>query len=327
MNKIKLITLKSAKELGKKVEKHLKEKSIKLEESRFSNGEGKVTIKGNIKGEDIYLLADIGNYGLTYKLHEYLNHYSPDEHYEDIKRTISALSGASEKVTVIMPLLYESRQHKRKAKESSDCAIALQELIHLGVDKIITFDCHDPNISNAIPNTPFENIYPTDTILKEVKKEKLKDILVISPDLGASTRARYFAEKLQTNVGVFYKRRDLTKVINGKNPIIEHTYLGPSVKDKDIIVVDDMIASGTSMLEVGELLKKQGARKIIFIATFSLFTEGIEKFEENYKNHTFDKLYTTNLSFIENKYQKDWLEIVDCSKDIALAIKNSHNAK
>mgnify|MGYP001851567189 CR=1 FL=1 len=334
MNNLKLIVLDNIKEVGEKVNLKLKELKgedenylLKITESRFSNGEGKVKIEDTVRKKDIYLLADIGNYGITYNMHGFTHHMAPDEHFQDIKRTISALSGYSEQVTVIMPLLYQSRQHKRKGKESSDCAIALQELQSLGVDHIVTFDAHDPTISNAIPNLPFENIYPTNTILEDLlKTEDLNDILVISPDMGATERARYFAEMLDTNVGVFYKRRDLTKVINGKNPIIEHTYMGPSVKDKDILVVDDMIASGGSMLEVAERLKKDGAKKIYFIATFSLFTEGINEFKTAYQNNYFDKLYTTNLSYIPDEFkEQEWHHTVDCSEDIARIINALHN--
>lgn len=333
MNNIKIIALDNIKEIGKEVNAKLnklrstsKNYTLNITASRFSNGEGKVKIEDSVREKDIYLLADVGNYGITYNMHGFTHHMAPDEHFQDIKRTISAISGYSEKITLIMPLLYQSRQHKRKGRESADCAIALQDLQNLGVDHIITFDAHDPTISNAIPNLPFENFYPTNTILEDLlTKEDLKDILVISPDMGATERARYFAEMLDTNVGVFYKRRDLTKIVNGKNPIIEHTYMGPSVEGKDILIVDDMIASGTSMLEVGERLKKEGARKVYFIATFSLFTEGVEEFDKAYQNNYFDKLYTTNLSYIPEEYkEKDWLHTVNCSENIAEIINALH---
>ena len=334
MNNLKLIVLDNIKEVGnnvnlklKKLRDENKDYLLKITESRFSNGEGKVKIEDSVREKDIYLLADVGNYGMTYNMHGFTHHMAPDEHFQDIKRTISAICGYSEKVTVIMPLLYQSRQHKRKGRESADCALALQELERLGVDHIITFDAHDPTISNAIPNLPFENFYPTNTILEDLlKNEDLSNALVISPDLGATERARYFAEMLDTNVGAFYKRRDLTKVVNGKNPIIEHTYMGPSVEGCDVLVVDDMIASGTSMLEVGERLKKEGANKVYFIATFSLFTEGIEEFDKAYQNNYFDKLYTTNLSYIPEEYRnKEWHHTVDCSENIAEIINALHN--
>lgn len=334
MNNIKIVALDNIKEIGQEVNTKLnklrntnKNYMLNTTSSRFSNGEGKVKIEDSVREKDIYLLADVGNYGITYNMHGFIHHMAPDEHFQDIKRTISAISGYSEKVTVIMPLLYQSRQHKRKGRESADCALALQELERLGVDHIVTFDAHDPTISNAIPNLPFENFYPTNTILEDLlKTEKLNDVLVISPDLGATERARYFAEMLDTNVGAFYKRRDLTKVVNGKNPIIEHIYMGPSVKDCDVLVVDDIIASGNSMLEVGEQLKKDGANKVYFIATFALFTEGIDMFDNAYQNHYFDKLYTTNLSYIPEQYKKkEWFHTVDCSGNIAEIINALHN--
>ena len=334
MNNIKIIALDNIKEIGSEVNIKLnklrktdKNYMLNITASRFSNGEGKVKIEDSVREKDIYLLADVGNYGMTYNMHGFTHHMAPDEHFQDIKRTISAISGYSEKVTVIMPLLYQSRQHKRKGRESADCALALQELERLGVDHIITFDAHDPTISNAIPNLPFENFYPTNTILEDLlKTEKLNEILVISPDLGATERARYYAEMLDTNVGAFYKRRDLTKVVNGKNPIIEHTYMGSSVEGCDVLVVDDMIASGASMLEVGKRLKTDGAKKVYFIATFALFTEGIEEFDNAYQNHYFDKLYTTNLSYIPEEYrEKEWFHTVDCSENIAKIIHALHN--
>lgn len=336
MNNLKIVTLDNIKEVGNEVNFKLNKLRktntnyiLDTTFNRFSNGEGKVRINGSVRDEDIYLLADVGNYGITYNMHGFTHHMAPDEHFQDIKRTISAISGYKEKITLIMPLLYQSRQHKRKGRESADCAIALQELQNLGVDHIITFDAHDPTISNSIPNLPFENIYPTNTIIEDLlTNEELKDILVISPDMGATEQARYFAEMLDTNVGAFYKRRDLTKLVNGKNPIIEHTYMGPSIKNCDVIVVDDMIASGTSMLEVGERLKKEGARKVYFIATFSLFTEGIDEFDKTYKSNYFDKLYTTNLSYIPLEYKnKEWFYTVNCSENIAEIINALHEGK
>ena len=334
MNNLKLIVLENIKELGEKVNNDLKlirgEKTnymITAKNTRFSNGEGKVKIEDTVRDKDIYIISDVGNYDITYNMRGVLHHMGPDEHFGDIKRTILALSGYQEKITLIMPLLYQARQHKRKGRESLDCALALQELERLGVNHIITFDAHDPNVSNAIPNLPFENFYPTNTILEDLlQTEDLEDILVISPDMGAMERARYFAEMLDTNVGVFYKRRDLTKVVNGKNPIIEHTYMGPTVEGYDALIVDDMIASGSSMLEVGKMLKEKGTRKVYFIATFSLFTEGIEEFVKAYENNYFYKLYTTNLSYIPKEYKdKPWFHTVDCSMNIAQIINALHN--
>lgn len=334
MNNLKLIVLENIKELGEEVNSDLQEirkkntnYMINVKEDRFSNGEGKVKIKDTVRDKDIYIISDVGNYDITYNMHGLTHHMSPDEHFGDIKRTILALSGYQEKITLIMPLLYQARQHKRKGRESLDCALALQELEHLGVNHIITFDAHNPNVSNAIPNLPFENFYPTNSILEDLlTNEELKDILVISPDMGAMERARYYAEILDSDVGVFYKRRDLSRIVNGKNPIVEHTYMGKDVKEKDVLIVDDMIASGTSMLEVGKVLKEKGARKIFFIATFSLFTEGIDSFNKAYKDNVFDKLYTTNLSYIPKEFkEKPWFHTVDCSMNIAKIINALHN--
>ena len=334
MDNLKIIALKSIKNIGdkvnyslKKINKNNNDYLLPIKEDRFSNGEGKVKINDTIRDKDIYIIADVGNYGVTYQMHGFTNHMGPDEHFQDIKRTISALAGGPEKITLIMPLLYQARQHKRKGKESLDCAIALQELEHLGVNHIITFDAHDQNVSNAIPNLQFDNFYPTNTILKDLLiNEDIHNSLVISPDMGAMERARYYAEMLDSDVGVFYKRRDLQTVVNGKNPIIEHIYMGKEVKDRDILVVDDMIASGNSMLEVAEKLKSQGANNIYFIATFALFTEGTNEFDKAYKEGYFTKLYTTNLSYIPLDYQaKDWCHIVDTSNDIADIINTLHN--
>ncbi len=290
MGKLKLVVLGNAEELGRKVNKELKKINkmdtdylVKITESRFSNGEGKVAINGNVGNTDLFIISDVGNYGVSYMMHGHQHFMSPDEHYEDIKRVIAAASGHASRVNVFMPLLYESRQHKRRGNESLDCAISLQELEKMGVDNIITFDAHDPSICNAIPRLPFENFYPTHIILSElIDNENILDVLVVSPDMGAMERARYYADMLNSDVGVFYKRRDLSKVVNGKNPIVEHMYMGADPKNKDIIVVDDMIASGSSMIEVAELLKSRGANRVYLIATFSLFTEGYDKFIEAY---------------------------------------------
>lgn len=334
-NNLKLIVFENAKELGEKINKHLNEIRgtntnyiVPITSSRFSNGEGKVRIDETVRDKDLYVLSDVGNYSLTYKFHGMDHYISPDEHFQDIKRLISATSGHASKINLIMPLLYQSRQHKRKGRESLDCALALQELERIGVTNIITFDAHDPNVVNAVPNLSFDNFYPTNIIIDKLEKEESTDnMLVISPDMGAIERARYYAEMLKCDVGLFYKRRDLTKIVNGKNPIVEHVYLGTDVKDKDILIVDDMIASGTSMIETAETLKKRGANKIFLIATFALFTEGTEVFEEAYKNKLFDKVYVTNLSYVPDEIKNnEWYVDVDCSKYLALII-NTFNKK
>ena len=336
MNELKLIVFDNIKEVGKEVDEYLKkinktEKSyiMKVTRDRFSNGEGKIRIEETIRDKDVFIISDIGNYGETYQMHGLEVNIGPDEHFQDIKRAISALSGYARRITVIMPLLYQLRQHKRRGRESLDCAIALQELERLKVNHIITFDCHQREVSNAIPNLPFENIYPTNSILEDLVDDmNVKNALIISPDMGAMERARYYADMLKLDVGVFYKRRDLSKVVNGKNPIVEHAYMGADVTNKICIVVDDMLASGSSLLEVGEKLKEKGAKKVIFIVSFALFTEGIEKLEEAYKNKIFTKLYTTNLTYIPKEIKnKKWIKIVNCSKRIAELIDSIHKGK
>ena len=331
---MKLITLDNFKDVSQKIDLELRKINNSNESylthitnSRFANGEGKVKLENSIRSEDIYILCDVGNYSISYQMHGKEHMMSPDEHFQDIKRVISATSGRSENITLIMPLLYQSRQHKRKGHESLDCALALQELENLGVDNIITFDAHDPNVSNAIPNLPFENFYPTHIILEEfIKRECIDNLLVVSPDMGAMERSRYYAEMLGCDVGVFYKRRDLSRVVNGKNPIVEHVYMGVDVRGKNIIVVDDMIASGTSMLEVASKLKLMGAHEIYFIATFALFTEGIETFKYAYKKGIFTKLYSTNLSYVNAEVKKSkWYVDVDCSTFIAKIINALHH--
>lgn len=330
-DELKLVVLENSKELGDKVNNHLKRLNKRIEDyiipiknSRFSNGEGKIKLEDTVREKDLFILSDVGNYGITYNMHGMEIPMSPDEHFQDIKRVISATSGHASRITLVMPLLYQARQHKRKGRESLDCAIALQELEKLGVNNIITFDAHDPNVSNAIPRLPFENFYPTHIILNkliEKEKDNMKDLLVISPDMGAMERARYYAEMLGCDVGVFYKRRDLSKVVNGKNPIVEHVYMGADVKDKNIIVVDDMISSGQSMIEVAKEVKEKGAKSVYLIATFALLTEGTQKFIDAYKEGYFNKLYSTNVSYVPDIIKKSpWYEDVDCSEYLAKII-------
>lgn len=323
---LKLVVFDNAKELGKKVEAHLQEMRrsseryiVPITSSRFSNGEGKVNIGKTVRDKDLYVISDVGNYSISYDFHGMKHYMSPDEHFQDIKRLISATSGHAGKINLIMPLLYQSRQHKRKGRESLDCALALQELEHLGVSNIITFDVHDPNVANAVPNLSFDNFYPTNIILdKVIENETIDNILVVSPDMGAMERARYYAEMLGCDVGLFYKRRDLSKVVNGKNPIAEHVYLGSEITGKDVIIVDDMISSGGSMIETAETLKERGAKRIYLIATFALFTDGTKLFNEAYQRGIFTKLYTTNLSYVpESIKNNEWYLIADCSLMIA----------
>lgn len=332
---LKLVVLPNAKFLGEKVDKNLKEINnsdstyiVPITSDRFSNGEGKVKIEETVRDKDLYILSDIGNYSINYDFHGMKHFMAPDEHFQDIKRIISATSGHASKINVIMPMLYQSRQHKRKGRESLDCALALQELERIGVSNIITFDAHDPNVVNAVPNLSFDNFYPTNIIIDALEEnEHIDNMIVVSPDIGAMERARYYAGMLGCDVGLFYKRRDLTKVVNGKNPIVEHVYLGSDVKDKNILIVDDMISSGTSMIESAQNLKNRGAKKVYLVATFALFTEGIEKFNEAYNEGIFTKLYVTNLSYVPEEIKsKEWYTEVDCSILLARII-NKLNKK
>lgn len=328
---IGLIVLENAKELGEKINNHLNEINntnidyiIPITSIRFSNGEGKVIINKAIREKDIFIISDVGNYSMTYKIQNFENHMSPDDHFQDIKRVISAMNGQAHNISLIMPLLYQSRQHRRKGRESLDCAMALQDLQHMGVDNIFTIDAHDPNIINAIPSISFDNFYPTEAILKEVLKTITNDnLLVISPDIGAMDRARYYADKLKCDVGVFYKRRDVSVVIDGKNPVVEHSYMGSNTNGKNILIVDDMIASGGSMIECAEELKKQGANKVYFCSSFALLSNGPQIFIDAFKKGLFDQLYTTNLSYIpEDLSACNWITKVDCSKLVASIINN-----
>ena len=331
MSDLKIIAFENCKDLGEKVDTYINEMTkkkgsslVNVKASRFNNGEGKLYIEESIRDKDLYILSDVGNYSITYDFHGTIHHMAPDEHYQDIKRVICAANGKFQKVNVIMPLLYESRQHRRKERESLDCALALQELEKLGVNNIITFDCHDPNVSNAIPNLPFENVFATETIIKEIFKNEEIDtekMLTISPDMGAMERARYYAEILRCDVGLFYKRRDLTKLVNGKNPVVEHVYLGKDPKDYTVLVIDDMVASGGSMLDVAKELKSRGAKKIFLIATFALFSAGIDKLQKAYDEGLFDRMYSTNLTYVPDEIKKlEWYHDVDCSKLLAKTI-------
>jgi len=331
---LKLVVFENALELGRKVKLNLQKIRndhdkyiVPITCSRFSNGEGKVKIEDSVRDKDLYVLSDVSNYSINYNFHGMKHYMSPDEHFQDIKRFISATSGHAGKINLIMPLLYQSRQHKRKGRESLDCALALQELERLGVDNIVTFDAHDPNVSNAVPNLSFYNIYPSNTIINRlIENEDINNILVISPDMGAMERARYYAEILGCDVGMFYKRRDLSRVVNGKNPIVEHVYLGSNLKDKDIIIVDDMIASGGSIIETAEGVKQKGARHVYLITTFALFTEGIEIFDKSYDRGIFDKVYATNLVYVpEYIKEREWYFDVDCSLQIAEIINRLNN--
>ena len=288
---------------------------------RFGSGEAKGVVNESVRGFDLYIITDVFNYSCTYNMYGMEVPMSPDDHYADLKRVISAISGKAKRITILMPMLYEGRQHKRSSRESLDCALALQELVNLGVDNIMTFDAHDKRVQNAIPNGSFENIMPTYQMIKSLVNsvEDLhvdKDhLMVISPDEGALHRCIYFATQLGVNLGMFYKRRDYTRVVNGRNPIVEHQYLGDSVEGKDIIIVDDMISSGESMLEVCSKLKGLKAGRIFVCTTFGLFCNGLEVFDEAYKNGTFYRVFTTNgVHQTPELLSRDWYESVDLSK-------------
>lgn len=342
---MRLVVLNSAKELGEKVNQHLvdlnytgkksdcKDYRVQLEETRFANGEGKIRLEDSVRDKDVYVLADVGNYNLSYNMRGRLHYVAPDEHFSDIKRVIGASANHARRVSLIMPLLYESRQDKRKGRESLDCALALRELENLGINNLISFDVHNPAVDNAIPTMAFENFYPTSTILEnlienETMEELSENLLVLAPDFGAMARARYYAEMLGCDVGAFYKRRDYSRIVGGKNPIVEHSYLGPDMDGENVIIVDDMIASGGSVLEVAMEAKKRGAKRAFICATFALFTEGIDKIEEAYNNNVFDYIYSTNLSYVPDEIKnKKWYVDVDCSEMIARIISTLNKGK
>ncbi|MBQ3055834.1 MAG: ribose-phosphate pyrophosphokinase [Oscillospiraceae bacterium] len=294
---------------------------------RFASGEGKAILRDSVRGHDIFILADISNYTCTYKMFGKDCPMSPDDHFQDIKRVIAAISGKARRITVIMPLLYESRQHKRSARESLDCALALQELEHLGINNIITFDAHDPRVQNAIPLGSFENIQPTYQIVKalvkeypdiEINKDKM---IVISPDEGGMSRSLYFASMLGLDVGMFYKRRDYSRLVNGRNPIVSHEFLGDSVEGKDVLIVDDMISSGESVLDIARDLKRRNAKRINVAVTFGLFTEGVEAFNEAYEEGIISRVFSTNLNYrTPEVLNAPWYVNVDMSKFLSLII-------
>ncbi len=270
---------------------------------RFGSGEAKGSIEESVRGRDIYIMVDVCNYSLTYNMNGHENHMSPDDHYQNLKRVIAAIGGKAKRITVIMPFLYESRQHKRSSRESLDCALALQELVGMGVDNIITFDAHDPRVQNAIPLHGFETVRPTYQFVKALLrnftdlKVDSEHMMAISPDEGATERAVYLANVLNLDMGMFYKRRDYTKIVNGRNPIVAHEFLGSSVEGKDVIVLDDMISSGDSILDVARQLKQRKAKRVFAAATFGLFTNGLKKFDEAYEEGIIDAVLTTNLIY------------------------------
>ena len=309
-----------AKEAGMDVESFI----VPCDCPRFQSGDAKGLVKESVRGDDIYIVLDPGNYNVTYKLFGYENHLSPDDHFANLKRIIQAVAGRAHRVSVIMTSLYGGRQHRRMVRESLDCAVALQELQSMGVQNIVTFDAHDPRLQNAVPLMSFDNVMPTYQVLKCLLKNlpdlsfNKDDFMVISPDEGAINRNMYFSSVLGCNLGMFYKRRDYTTVVNGRNPIVAHEYLGESVEGKTVFIADDIIASGESMLEVARELKKRGAARIIADATFPLFTGGLEKFDEAYKEGIISAVVGTNVTYrTPELLSREWYFDADMSKYIA----------
>ena len=327
-----LIACPGADELAAKIDKHLVQwaKEVGIDKDtfvlecacpRFQNGDAKGLVKNSVRGDDIFLICDPGNYSLTYNLFGYENHMSPDDHFANLKRLIQAMAGRAHRISVIMPSLYGGRQHRRMIRESLDCAVALQELQAMGVSNIITFDAHDPRLMNAVPLMSFDNVMPTYQVLKTLLKH-MPDLnfdaghfMVISPDEGAMARNMYYSSVLGCNLGMFYKRRDYSRVVNGRNPIVAHEYLGESVEGKTVFIADDIIASGESMLEVAGELKKRGAKHIICNATFPLFTSGLAKFDKAVADGTLTAVLGTNLTYRQPELlERSWYFDVDCSK-------------
>ncbi|MBR1848998.1 MAG: ribose-phosphate pyrophosphokinase [Lachnospiraceae bacterium] len=306
---------------------------IDAECPRFSSGESKGMFHETVRGKDLYILVDVCNHSCTYSLYGMVNHKSPDDHYQDLKRVIAAAAGKAHRINVIMPFLYEGRQHRKKGRESLDCAYALEELQSMGVSNIITFDAHDPRVMNATPLCGFDNFMPTYQFTKsllgnvpDIKIDK-EHLLIISPDEGALDRAIYFSNVLGVDAGMFYKRRDYSTIVNGKNPIVAHEFLGDNIEGKDVIIVDDMIASGGSMLDTARMLKEMGCKRVFICTTFGLFTEGTKAFDEAYEKGLFDKVITTNCTYqIPELLEREWYITADMNKLIASIIDHmNHN--
>lgn len=300
---------------------------IDCECPRFGSGEAKGVIGESIRGTDMFVMVDVCNHSLTYKICGHINHMSPDDHYQDLKRIIATSVGKAHRINVIMPFLYESRQHRRTKRESLDCALALQELVQMGVSNIITFDAHDPRMQNAIPLSGFDNFMPTYQFLKtmvasiEDFKIDNEHLMIISPDEGAMGRAVYFSNILGVDMGMFYKRRDYSTIVNGKNPIVAHEFLGDSIQGKDAVIIDDMISSGESMLDVAKQMKERGANRVFVCTTFGLFTDGLEKFDEYYEKGYINKVITTDLTYrTPELLSKPWYEAAEMGKYVASII-------
>ena len=302
---------------------------VQAKVSRFGSGEAKANILETVRGVDLYLMVDVMNYSQTYSLFGQVNHMSPDDHYSDLKRVIAATTGKAKRINVIMPFMYESRQHKRTGRESLDCAMMLQELHAMGVENFITFDAHDPRVMNAIPQDSFDNISCSYQFIKAILAH-VEDLdidknhmMIISPDEGGMGRAIYYANVLGIDMGMFYKRRDYSKVVNGRNPIVAHEFLGADVEGKDVFIIDDMISSGESLIDTAKELKERKARRVFACCTFGLFTSGFNKFDQAYANGTLNGVFTTNLIYQQPELlTKPWYISVDMAKYIALIIDN-----
>ena len=346
---LKLLALDSCKELGNRVNEYLVDfrknvhNDIKQDPAfrgyseenylinaacpRFGSGEGKGILSESVRGKDVFLMVDVCNHSLTYTVNGYENHKSPDDHYQDLKRMIAAIAGKAHRINVIMPFLYEGRQHKRSGRESLDCAYALKELSEMGVSNFITFDAHDPRVQNATPLKGFDNFTPPYQFIRSLlryEKDLIIDkdhMIVISPDEGALDRAVYFSSVLGVDTGMFYKRRDYSRVVNGKNPIVAHEFLGDNIEGKDVIIIDDMIASGGSMIDTAKQLKAMKAKRVFVCCTFGLFTEGLAAFDEAYANGVFDRVVCTNLTYLPPEIlERDYFVTADMSKFLASII-------
>ena len=338
--KIGLVVLNSAEKIGVRVDQILSEWRggehflIPVECPRFSSGEGKCIMKESVRDRDIYILLDVCNTSLTYKMFGETNRMSPDDHYQDLKRAIAACSGKADRINVIMPFLYEGRQHRKTTRESLDCAVMLRELENMGVHSLITFDAHDPRIQNVVPLMGMENVSPalqfTQAFLTEYEDLKIdsEHMMFIAPDEGATGRVVFLASLFGVNIGMFYKRRDYTRIVNGSNPVVAHDFCGTSVEGKDVIVIDDMIASGGSMLDTGRQLKEMGAKRVFIFSTFGLFTSGLDKFDKAYEDGWFDRIFTTNLVWQKPELkERKWYFSVTMDRYIAALIDTANRGE
>ena len=338
---LSIISMRGAEDITAKIDRYLKSfRAFEDQESyvthvtcpRFGTGEGKCVINESVRGHDVYIICDIFNYSVTYKMYDFENHMSPDDHFQDLKRIIGAMGGKARRVTVVMPMLYEGRQHRRTTRESLDAALMLQELVQMGVSNIVTFDAHDPRISNSIPLSGFDNVQPTYQMIKAITRA-VPDIkldkdhtIIISPDEGGMGRSMYYSSVLKLDLGMFYKRRNYSVVVDGKNPIEAHEYLGRDLEGKDVIIVDDMISSGESMIDVASKIKSKGANRIFVFTTFGLFTNGLGVFDKAHEDGVINKVFTTNLVYRNPELKnKDWYCEVEMAKYVSLLINTMNH--